>query len=97
MGQAERLMQDPRFGKLLQDERVLKTVTRAFELRGRVQTRVDAHVEAVAKTLNLATKGEVRDLKRMIRKLERELGRAKAEAAEAKSAAATPGDGANGA
>lgn len=96
MGQAERLMQDPRFGKLLQDERVIRAVTRAFELRGQVQSRVDAHVESVARTLNLATKGEVRDLKRMIRKLERELGRARAEAASAKADGAAS-DGANGA
>lgn len=80
MKRGMKLMQDPRFMKLLQDERVMKTVMQAMQLRGKVQESIDERVERVAKSLNLATKQEVRELKRVMRKMERELEEARAEA-----------------
>jgi len=79
MKQGMKLMQDPRFMKLMQDERVMKTVMNAVQLRGKLQETFDQRVERVAKTLNLATQKEVRELKRTMRKMERELEDARAE------------------
>jgi len=74
-----KLMQDPRFMKLMQDERVMKAMMSAFQLRGKIQESFDQRVERVAKTLNLATKAEVRELKRTLRKMEQELEKARTE------------------
>lgn len=75
--QGMKLMQDPRFMKLMQDERVMKAMMQAFQLRGRVQQGFDERVDKVAKTFNLATKRELRDLKRQLSKMERELDQAR--------------------
>lgn len=72
-----KLMEDPRVGKLMQDERVMKVATQAFQLRGKVQDEIDQRVEKVAKSLGLVTKNDVRDLKRTIKKLETELEKQK--------------------
>ena len=82
------LMQDPRVAKLMQDERVMKAMMQAIQLRGRVQENFDQRVEDLAKTLNLATMKEIRELKRNLRKMEQDLAKAKAEARAAKEALA---------
>lgn len=82
-----KLMQDPRVGKLMQDERVMKAAMQAFQLRGKVQEELDTRVEAVAKSLGLVTKNEVRELKRTLRKLETDLKKAQASADKATQAA----------
>jgi hypothetical protein len=74
--QGTKMMQDPRVLKALQDPRVMKAVSKGFELKGKVQQHFDQSVEQLANNLNLATKAEVRDLKRTIRKLERDLKKA---------------------
>jgi polyhydroxyalkanoate synthesis regulator phasin len=76
MKQGTKLMQDPRVMKVLQDPRVMKAVSKGFELKGKVQQQFDQSVENLANNLNLATKAEMRELKRTIRKLERELKKA---------------------
>jgi hypothetical protein len=76
MSQGMKVMQDPRFMKMMQDPRVMKAMAKGFEIKGKVQQQVDTKVEAMANTLNLATKAEVRELKRTIRKLERDLKKA---------------------
>ena len=86
MGKGMKLMQDPRVGKLMQDERVMKAMMQAFQLRGKVQENYDAQVDRIAKMLNLATKSELKELKRTLRKMENELEKAKkAQASEGKS------------
>jgi polyhydroxyalkanoate synthesis regulator phasin len=75
MKQGTKMLQDPRVMKVLQDPRVMKAVSKGFEIKGKVQQQFDASVEHMANNLNLATKAEVRELKRTIRKLERELGK----------------------
>jgi hypothetical protein len=75
-----KLMQDPRFAKVMQDERVMKAVMRGFQLKQKAQEKIDAQVEAIAKQLNLATKAEVRELKRALRKVEQELEKERAKA-----------------
>ena len=83
--QGMKVMQDPRFMNLVQDERVMKTVMKGFQLKQQAQEQFDARVETLAKQLNLATKVELRDLKRALRKMEQELEteRAKNKATEA--------------
>ena len=70
------LIKDPRVVKVMQDPRVMKAVAKGFELKGKVQQQFDQRVESLATSLNLATKAEVRELKRTIRKLERDLKKA---------------------
>lgn len=75
--QGMKVMQNPQFMKLMQDERVMKLAMQAFQLRGKVQEHVDQKVHAVARSLNLATAKDLRELKRNLRKLEQELQNAK--------------------
>ena len=75
MREGMKMMQDPRVMKLLQDPRVMKAMAKGFEIKGKVQQGFDEKAEKLAETLNFATKAEVRELKRTIRKLERELGK----------------------
>jgi hypothetical protein len=75
-----KLLKDPRFMKLMQDPRVLRTVMHAIQLRGKVQESFEERVARVAKSLNLVTRKEVRELERTLRKMERELDAARARA-----------------
>lgn len=79
MSQGMKLMQDPRFAKLMQDERVMKALMGAIQLRGKLQSGFDQRVEQVAKSLNLATQREVNELRRTLRKMERELEAARSQ------------------
>lgn len=73
LSQGMKLMQDPRVMKVMQDPRLMKAMAKGFEIKGKAQQQFDERVEKVADSLNLATKAEVRELKRTIRKLERDL------------------------
>lgn len=79
MTQGMKLMSDPRVMKLMQDERVMKAVMAAMSVPGKAQSFAKEQVEIVAKAMALATEGEVKDLKRTVRKLEEELARMKSE------------------
>jgi len=85
--QSMKLMQDPRVQKVMQDERVVKTMMRGLQMRQQVQARVDERVETVAESLNLATKKELREIKRSMKKMERDLSKAKADLADARAKA----------
>jgi hypothetical protein len=74
-----KLMSDPRVMKLMSNPRVMNVVMKGFQLRGKAQASFDARVQKVAKTLKLATREEVRDLKDTIRTLERALKEVQAE------------------
>lgn len=78
--QGMKVIQDPRFVKVMQDERIMKTVMKGFQLKQQAQEQFDARVERIAKQLNLATRGELRDLKRSLRKMEQELEKERAKA-----------------
>ncbi len=71
------LMQDPRVMKVMQDERVMKAMMGAIRLRGRLQDELDDGIDKVAHSLNLATKKELREMKRSLRRMEVELERAR--------------------
>ena len=79
MKQGMKLMSDPRVLKLMQDERVMKAVMAAMSVPGKVQTLARDQVETIAKAMALATEGEMKDLRRTVRKLEEELARLKNE------------------
>ncbi|MDH5493306.1 MAG: hypothetical protein OEY14_15235 [Myxococcales bacterium] len=71
------LLQDPRVQKVMQDDRVIKAMMKAFEMRGRVQAAIDARADGFARSLNLATKKELRELRRTVRRMEQELREAR--------------------
>jgi hypothetical protein len=73
MNQALRLMQDPRVAKAMQNPTLMQGMMGALALRAKVQTNLESQVQRVAKTLNLATGAEVRELRRTVRRLEREI------------------------
>jgi len=73
MNQAMKMMQDPRVMKAMQNPKVMQTVMGAIQMRAKMQHEMDAQIEKVAKTLKLATRAEVRELKRALTNLEREL------------------------
>jgi len=73
MNQAMRLMQDPRVAKAMQNPKLMQGMMGALALRAKVQTNLETQVQRVAKSLNLATGAEVRELRRTVRRLEREL------------------------
>jgi hypothetical protein len=74
-----KLMSDPRVMKLMQDERVMKAVMAAMAMPGKAQTFARDQVETIARAMALATEGEVKDLRRTVRKLEEEVSRLKSE------------------
>lgn len=73
MQEGMKLMSNPKVMKLMQDERVMKAVMTAMSLPAKVSTFKESAGEKVAKTLNMATAQEVKDLKRTIRKLEEQV------------------------
>jgi hypothetical protein len=87
MKQGMKLMSDPRVMKLMQDERVMKAVMAAMSMPGKAQTFAKEHVEGIAKAMALATEGEVKDLRRTVRRLEEEVSRLKSSAATERSTA----------
>jgi hypothetical protein len=77
--QGMRLMTDPRVMKLMQDERVMKAMMTAMSVPGKAQTFAREQLENVAKAMALATEGEVKDLRRTVRKLEEDVARLRTE------------------
>ena len=73
MERGMRIMSDPRVMKLMSNPRVMNVVMKGFQLRGRAQASFDDKVKALAKTLKLATRDEVSELKQNIRTLEQAL------------------------
>ena len=79
MKQGMKLMSDPRVMRLMQDERVMKAVMAAMSMPGKAQSLAREQFENVAKAMALATEGEVKDLRRTVRKLEEEVAKLRAE------------------
>ena len=75
--QGMKLMSDPRVMKLMQDERVMKAVMSAVSMPGKAQAFAREQAGTFAKAMDLATEGEVRDLRRTVRRLEEEIARLK--------------------
>jgi hypothetical protein len=77
MQKGMKLMADPRVMKLMQDERVMKALMAAMSVPGKAQSFAREQAENIAKAMALATEGEVKDLRRTVRKLEDEVARMK--------------------
>ncbi len=73
-----KLMTGPTVMRLMQDERVMKALMTAMSVPGKAQTFAKDQAEHIAKAMAFATEGEVKDLRRTVRKLEEELARIKA-------------------
>jgi hypothetical protein len=83
LSQGMRLMSDPRVMKVMQDERVMKAVMAAMSIPARAQSFAKEQAEHLARAMALATEGEVKDLRRAVRKLEEDLTRMRAESSAA--------------
>jgi len=94
MQQGMKLMSDPRVLKLMQDERVMKAVMAAMAMPGKAQSFARDQAETIAKAMALATEGEMKDLRRTVRKLEEELARMKADQKESSGKAKKTSGGA---
>ncbi|HJZ84716.1 MAG TPA: hypothetical protein VKN99_06065 [Polyangia bacterium] len=70
MQRGMKLMSNPRVMKVMADPRVMKVVMQAFQLRGKMRSELDARTAALAKSLGLATREEVANLRQTIRTLE---------------------------
>ena len=70
---AQRFFQYLPLERLVQDERFVRAATRAIQWSATAREQARDHVEAWAKTAGLATKAEVRELKRALRRLEKRL------------------------
>ena len=86
MQKGMQLMADPRVVKLMQDERVMKALMTAMSVPGKAQTFAREQAETLAKAMALATEGEVKDLRRTVRKLQDEVARMKSDQAGEKPA-----------
>lgn len=75
VNRALQLMQDPRVQKMAQNPKVWQGISGAWELKERVERELDAAVRRLAHELDLATPGEVREMRDTIDRLERELER----------------------
>ncbi|MBL8606136.1 MAG: hypothetical protein JNL38_02400 [Myxococcales bacterium] len=84
MKRGMQLMGDPRVMKLMQDERVMKALMGAMSVPGKVTTFTNEQIEKLAKSMNLATEDEVKDLRRTIRHLEGEIARLEKEKGDKK-------------
>src|SRR5438270_8376233 len=82
-----KLMSDPRVMKLMSNPKVMNVVMKGFQLRGKAQASIDEKVKSLAKTLKLATRDEVSELKQTIRTLETALKQVQAEVAKENTAA----------
>lgn len=72
-------LQRPTIMRIVADERVMNTLMASLRMRGRVLDEIDGRVANIADALNLATKQEVRELKRTIRQLQQELAQTRSE------------------
>jgi hypothetical protein len=81
MERGMRLMSDPRVMKLMSNPKVMNVVMKGFQLRGKAQASIDDKVKSLAKTLKLATREEVSELKQTIRTLEQALKQVQSEVA----------------
>jgi uncharacterized protein YlxW (UPF0749 family) len=79
MERGMKLMSDPRVMKLMSNPKVMNVVMKGFQLRGKAQATIDEKVKLLAKTLKLATREEVSELKQTIRTLETALKQVQAE------------------
>ena len=70
MDRLMKLMQNERVMRVAMNPRVMGTVMKAMALRGKISSVASAASNSVARSLHLATREEVRELQRTVRRLE---------------------------
>jgi hypothetical protein len=83
MGEAMKVMSDPRVLKLMQDERVVKAMVVAASVPGRVHAFTSEQLERLTKAMALAKEDEILELRRAVRRLEDEVQRMRTDRADA--------------
>jgi len=68
-----KLMQSEQAMKLMQNEAVIKALTKAFTATTEARLAIDQQVASVVKSLKLATRDDLKTLRRNVERLEREL------------------------
>lgn len=68
-----KLMQSEQAMKLMQNEAVIKALTKAFTATTEARQAIDQQVASVVKSLKLATRDDLKTLRRNVERLEREL------------------------
>jgi hypothetical protein len=70
MDRMMKLLQNPRVMQVAMNPKVMGAVMKAMSLRGRMTSVAAAASHTVARSLNLATREEIRELRRTVRRLE---------------------------
>ncbi len=70
MDQLMKLMQNPKVMQVAMNPKVMGTIMKAMALRGKVSSATSAATQSVARSLNLASREEVKELRRTVRRLE---------------------------
>lgn len=73
LSQVMKLAQNPRVMEVAMSPKVMGAAMKVMALRGQVESATSAATQSLARSLNLATREEVRELRRTIRRLEDEL------------------------
>ena len=73
LAQAMKLAQNPKVMEIATSPKVMEVAMRAMSARAEVTAAVNGATRSVARGLNLATRDEVKELRRTIRKLEEQL------------------------
>ena len=73
LDQVSKLLQNPRVLEVAMNPKVMGVVMKAMSLREQVVAASASASESVARTLNLATREEVGELRRTVRRLEEQL------------------------
>ncbi|MEA2696031.1 MAG: hypothetical protein QOI66_302 [Myxococcales bacterium] len=88
VGQAMRLMSDPRLSRMMGNPKVVNAAMKAMNLGGSVKAEMDKATRFVASVFGFATQDEVSALKSTVQTLEDQIA-----IMQSKSAHSRPGDG----
>jgi polyhydroxyalkanoate synthesis regulator phasin len=77
-----KLLSNPQIMKVVSNPKVMNVAMQAFELKMKAEAAIDSRVKSVARSLKLATKDEVREMKATIRSLEQSVRELQAESAQ---------------
>ncbi|MBK6531688.1 MAG: hypothetical protein IPN17_12935 [Deltaproteobacteria bacterium] len=82
LAQAMKLAQNPKVMEIAMNPKVMEVAMKAMAAKAEVTTAMHGATNSVARGLNLATRDEVKELRRTIRKLEDQLAASRTEAGE---------------
>lgn len=73
MEEAMKFMASERGQKLMQNPQLMQALTKALELRGKVQSNIESSLKSIQKALNLASREDLRQLNETLEDLRRKL------------------------